>query len=283
MRIVVTGANGRAGRPLCHELLGSHEVVAADVVDPAIPDVTFVRTDLSKYRQVREAVEGADVVCHVAALHPWRKFTDRQYLEVNVGGTYWVLKASAEARVRRVVFVSTIWAVGHEGEPPGVPVPDDAPLRGDELYGLTKVMGEQACEFFSRKSGLQTIILRPGGFGERQALWTGPAKFATGYVDVRDVAQAIARAATADVPHRLVVYWVAPRVPYQGDDWALLASDPERLMEKHWPGAVEWCRGHGLEVPRTRWAYSIERTERELGYNPRYNFTEFLQEHAEES
>ena len=53
-------------------------------------------------------------------------------------------------------------------------------------------------------------------------------------------------------------------------------------MEKHWPGAVDWCRRHGQDVPRTRWAYNIERTERELGFSPRYNFREFLLEHAKE-
>ena len=282
MKVVVTGAKGRAGRPLCQQLMNTHDVVAVDCVDPEIPGVAYVRTDLRVYRDVRRAVEGAEVVCHVAALHPWRKFTDRQYLDTNVKGTYWVLKAAQEAGVRRVVFVSTIWVLGHEGEPPGAPVPEDGPYHPNELYGLTKVMGEQACEFFSRKFGLQTIVLRPGGFGEREALWTGPAKFATAYVDVRDVAHAIVCAATADVRHQLAAYWVAPRVPYQGDDWGLLASDPERLMEKHWPGAADWCRRHGLDIPRTRWAYSIERTERELGYDPRYNFTEFLQEHAQE-
>jgi nucleoside-diphosphate-sugar epimerase len=278
VKIVVTGANGRAGRPLCQQLAGSHQVIAADVVDPRIAGVEFAATDLSKYAQVRRAVEGAEVICHVAALHPWRRFTDRQYLETNVKGTYWVLKAAHDAGVRRVVFVSSIWAVGHGGDPPSVPVAEEAPLRGDELYGLTKVMGEHACEYFSRTQGLQVIILRPAGFGETEALWTGPAKFATAYVDVRDVAHAIACAATAEVAHRLRAYWVTPRVPYEGDDWALLGDDPGRLMEKHWPGAAAWCRQQGLDIPRTRWAYNSARTERELGYNPRYNFTEFIRE-----
>ena len=129
----VTGGTGFTGKALVQRLLDmGHQVVALDykeglktqelrdwgaqvflgsVTDPAI---------------VARAMEGAEVVHHLAAAF---RETDRPpsyYDEVNVGGTRNVLEAALERGVRKVVYCSTCGVHGNVDHPPG---DEDAPIQ----------------------------------------------------------------------------------------------------------------------------------------------------------
>ena len=155
MRILVTGGTGFIGSHTCVELLDrGHEVVILDnlrnsrreVVD-AIGDLagrrpSFIEGDVRDETVVREALADVDAVMHFAALKAvgdsWSQPLD--YYDNNVGGSLVLLRAMQAADVRLLVFSSSATVYG---EPERCPVTEDAPLRGVNPYGRTKLMMEQ--------------------------------------------------------------------------------------------------------------------------------------------
>ncbi len=130
--------------------------------------VELFEGDVRSYLTVREAVDGMDVVLHLAAL-PSVARSVRDPLtthDVNVTGTLNVLQAAKDAHVRRLVLASSSSVYGdtpqlpkHEGMTP-------APLSP---YAVSKLAGEHYCRVFSRVYGLHTVILRYFNvFGPRQ-------------------------------------------------------------------------------------------------------------------
>ena len=81
---------------------------------------------------MRANIEGADVVFHQAALR-WTRCQEnpRECQEVMVDGTFNVLEAAADAKVKRVVMASS--AVVY-GEPQHLPIHEDEPLTGTTIY-----------------------------------------------------------------------------------------------------------------------------------------------------
>jgi len=82
-------------------------------------------------------------------------------LPQNIIGTHNVYRAAAESGVRRVVFASSIHAVG--AYPTDVQVKWDMPVRPCCEYGASKCYGEALGHYFSDKRGLSVIAIRIGG------------------------------------------------------------------------------------------------------------------------
>src|SRR5438552_15160712 len=126
-RVLVTGAGGFIGSHLIERLLALDAEVTAFVRDssrneaglPEIPDgrrnnVRVLYGEIREFETVRRAVEGSDVVFHLAALVgiPYSYLHPTEVMEVNALGTLNVLKAAKEARVSRVVATSTCEVYG---------------------------------------------------------------------------------------------------------------------------------------------------------------------------
>lgn len=127
------------------------------------PSSTVIYADCRRWPRHARAI---DAVIHVAALHgkAWADHGDGRGFEVNVAGTKNVLEGAAKAGVKRVFFTSSIWASGH-GSPSAayLPIDEDTQREPAELYGLTKILGEQMCRYATAKYEISTIVLRPGG------------------------------------------------------------------------------------------------------------------------
>jgi UDP-glucose 4-epimerase len=104
-------------------------------------------------------VRGANLVFHLAAQATvMGAVQDLDYsFSTNVVGTFNVLRESATAGVRRVVFASSREVYG---EPIELPVDEGQPLLAINFYGASKVVGEAYCRAFRRASGLDSVILR---------------------------------------------------------------------------------------------------------------------------
>ena len=171
MRYFITGA-GLIGTAIAERLAPEHEVVLFDVVRPAaIPDgCEFVSGDICDYGAVHWSATGASGIFHTAALHGIHlaERSPQDFMAVNVVGTHNVLEAAVAAGVGRVVFSSTAGVIGagaretaaSDGRPRLL---DDTPSRPDDIYGLTKMLCEEMCEFFARVRGLEVVALRYGG------------------------------------------------------------------------------------------------------------------------
>ena len=191
MKALVTGATGLVGSAVVRELLKNGEEVKALVrsasnrlnlggleVEEAIGDIT-------DYPSVRRALEGCDRAYHVAALYT---MDDRPeaYYRVNVEGTRTVLRACQEAGVRRVVYTSTIAAVGSARG--GRLADEDTVWDLGELfvpYVTTKYLAEfEAWRACSR--GLPVVVVCPTGpMGARDVKPTPTGKLIVDFLNGR--------------------------------------------------------------------------------------------------
>lgn len=168
MKVLVTGASGFVGGPVCRRLLAAgHEVVAAVRRDDAfLPmDVEARRVaELGPDTDWRAALKGCDAVIHLAArAHVMKdKAADRLALirRINRDGTVRLAEQAASAGVGRFVFVSTVKVNGEA-------TPKDKPFHGDDIpvpmdpYGLSKAEAEAELAGIATHTGLSLAVVRP--------------------------------------------------------------------------------------------------------------------------
>ncbi|MEK6619952.1 MAG: NAD-dependent epimerase/dehydratase family protein [Chloroflexota bacterium] len=169
-RVVVTGGAGNVGSHIVDAAIaaGAREVIALDALVRGVPEnldaalasgtARLVELDIRDREAVETALRGADVVFHQAALR-WTKCQEspRECQEVMVEGTFNVLEAAANAKVKRMVLASS--AVVY-GEPARLPIDEDQPLGGRTVYGAAKVANEQMARAFAHLRDLPVTALR---------------------------------------------------------------------------------------------------------------------------
>ncbi|OWM70551.1 hypothetical protein CDL15_Pgr014224 [Punica granatum] len=219
-RVCVTGAGGFVASWVVKFLLSKGYVVHGTVRDPrdekyahlnklerASDNLKLFKADLSDYGSLRSAIEGCAGVLHVAC--------PVDVVEPAVNGTLNVLKACSEAKVKRVIYVSSVAAVTMNPNWPKEQVMDETCWSDkeyckitDNWYCFSKTEAESAASDYARQNGLDVVAVCPG-------LILGPVlqptlnastlvlvKFTRGsedsvpdrlryVVDVRDVAEAV--------------------------------------------------------------------------------------------
>ena len=123
MKVAVTGANGMIGARVVHALLAAgHEPVAvvrrgADLRGLAGIDAPRAYANLRVQDSVATAIRGTDVLVHCAALFSYRREDEDNLRQANVESTRAVMRAAADAGVRRVVLTSSSVVFGSSGGP----------------------------------------------------------------------------------------------------------------------------------------------------------------------
>lgn len=164
MKVLVTGGTGFTGKALVRKLLDEgHEVVAMDYKEGLKTDEirgwgakVIIGTVVDK-AIVEQAVEGAEVVFHLAAAFREMNVPETYYHEVNVGGTEVMLDAALRHGVKKFVYCSTCGVHGNIDNPPGG---EDAPIQPADYYQQTKFEAEPKVLEYQKK-GLKVTILRP--------------------------------------------------------------------------------------------------------------------------
>jgi nucleoside-diphosphate-sugar epimerase len=256
-RIAVTGGSGKAGRAVVRDLLEhGHQVLNIDRVPSAESGAAdspapFLPADLTDFGQTLEALSGAEVlpgiqaVVHLAAIPSPVHATPDTVFRANVTSTHTVFAAAARLGLERVVWASSETTLGlpFDRPPDYAPVDEQAELRPETSYALSKVLGEEMARQFSRWTGIPFLGLRFSNIMERAdyqrfpSFWDDPRLRRWnlwGYVDSSHVAEAVRRALEADVagaeafiiaaadtvmrrPSRDLMAEVFPGVPVKGD------------------------------------------------------------------
>jgi dihydroflavonol-4-reductase len=164
---LVTGATGFVGANVVRELLrdgATVRVLARRSSDrraiTGLP-VEVVEGDLTDRRSIDRAVAGVGVVHHVAADYRLWARDPRELYRANVDGTRAVLDAAGQAGVRRIVYTSTVGALGIPKD--GAPGTEDTPVALSDMVGpykASKFLAEQAALGLARR-GLPVVIVNP--------------------------------------------------------------------------------------------------------------------------
>jgi dihydroflavonol-4-reductase len=167
MKLLITGGTGFLGSHLARRLAaGGHDVTVlrreSSQTSPLdAVDVRYEIGDVGDASIVRRAADGQDVVIHAAAGFTGRG-TRPECFEINVAGTRNVVGACIDARVRRLIHVSSIAAIG-------VP-PDRTPANEDFAYNVGRSRlyyhaSKHDAEVTVREGtarGLDAVIVNPG-------------------------------------------------------------------------------------------------------------------------
>jgi nucleoside-diphosphate-sugar epimerase len=177
-KYVVTGGAGFIGSALVRGLLreGASKVAVIDNLltgqeenlEEVRSSVEFHRVDIRDYDAIAPILRSADVVFHEAAIPSVPRSIDDPVPshEVNIDGTFQVLRAAAAGKVGRLIYAASSSAYGDSEVLPKVETMNPRPKSP---YALQKLAGEYYSSIFSGCFGLETVSLRYFNvFGPRQ-------------------------------------------------------------------------------------------------------------------
>ena len=231
-KVIVTGATGQIGYMTYKRLKEQPEKYDAYALDckrgPSvrvpgtwrleIPDEKFILCDIADFDQVRQAVEGIDVVAHLAADPSGESW--ESLLNSNIVGTYNVFEACKVAGVERIVAASSITvSQGHREQKPykammerrHADIPDDVemitpdiPAEPRSLYAATKVWTESLARTYAHRHGLSCICVR---IGQVERDRPRPPQGADIYVSQRDIVQIFEQCINADDSLKFEIFY----------------------------------------------------------------------------
>lgn len=160
LRVLLTGAAGRIGPTFVEAFREPYRLRTYDR-SPVTDSPDHRIGDLQDLEALRSAMEGMEVVVHLAATSNEAPFVEN-LVPNNVVGLYHTFQAAQEAGVRRIVFASTCQAV--LAYPRDQTVKTTDPVRPSTLYGATKAFGEVMGRWYHDQHGLEFIGIRIGWF-----------------------------------------------------------------------------------------------------------------------
>ncbi|HIJ94499.1 MAG TPA: SDR family NAD(P)-dependent oxidoreductase [Desulfuromonadales bacterium] len=182
-KILVTGADGFIGSHLTEELVRRGHDVRAFVLynsfnswgwlDQAPVDIkknlVVFAGDIRDPHGVKTAVQGCDIVLHLAALIaiPYSYHSPDTYIDTNVKGTLNIVQAARELGITKVVHTSTSEVYGTARF---VPITEEHPLQGQSPYSASKIGADQIALSFYSSFGTPVSVIRPfNTYGPRQS------------------------------------------------------------------------------------------------------------------
>ena len=248
------------------------------------PEAEYTEGELGNHGLTREAVEGMEVVYHLAGTTLPKTSNDDPVYDVrsNLVDTIQLLKACVAAGVRKVVFASSGGTV--YGVPEVVPIGEDHPTNPISSYGIVKLATEKYLGLFHHLYGLDYAALRisnPYGpyqgqqgassvflnriyAGQPISIW-GDGGVVRDYLYVSDLIDALVRAAEVELPERVLNV---------GSGRGTSLNELVRLMAEvvgEQP-AGEYLPARALDVPVS--VLEIRRARAELGWSPKTELVE---------
>jgi len=269
MHVLVTGGGGFIGRHLVQSQLSKgHQVRVIDLdirsLSPFAGHQHLEASigDLTRGETGKRAVDGIDVVYHLASAHLDVRLTDDAYRRVNVDATVNLLEAARASGARRFVHCSSIGVYGHQVIPPALD--ENSPCRPTHIYEVSKLEGERAVLGFFRRTGFPVTVVRPSwvygpGCPRTRKLLRTVAKgrfviFGSGRtfrhpIYVADAVRGLERCAREDAPAG-EIYILAGRSPVTIEALVLVAGEVQGVRPTiiHLPAMLGTCAGYALQM-----------------------------------
>ena len=182
-KVLITGADGFIGSHLTERLLEEGCQVKAFVYYNSFNSWGWIDSfskeqkekleifagDVRDPNGVRTAMQGVDVVFHLAALIaiPYSYHSPDSYVDTNIKGTLNILQAARDLNIEKVLVTSTSEVYGTAQF---VPITEAHPKQGQSPYSATKIGADYMADSFYRSFGLPVTIVRPfNTYGPRQS------------------------------------------------------------------------------------------------------------------
>jgi NAD dependent epimerase/dehydratase len=180
-RVLITGAGGFIGSHLTERLVELGATTRALVhynalgtwgwLDqlPMRDEIEVVAGDICDRDSVQQAMQGTEIVFHLAALIaiPYSYYAPASYVRTNVEGTLNVLQVAREMGVERLIHTSTSEVYGTARY---VPINESHPLQAQSPYSASKIGADKMAEAFHLSFNVPVVTVRPfNTFGPRQS------------------------------------------------------------------------------------------------------------------
>jgi NAD dependent epimerase/dehydratase len=182
-KILITGADGFIGSHLTEKLVKEGNDVRAFVyynsfnsngwLDTLVPEIKskiqLFTGDIRDPNGVRKAMEGIDIVFHLAALIaiPFSYHSPDSYIDTNVKGTLNIIQAARDNNIQRVLVTSTSEVYGTARF---VPITEEHPKQPQSPYSASKIGADCIAESFYKSFDLPVTLVRPfNTYGPRQS------------------------------------------------------------------------------------------------------------------
>lgn len=165
--VLITGASGFVGKPLCLQMLCQGYSVRAAIRSTTLPienvEVVLVES-IDATADWSNALNATDIVIHLAArVHIMNEDAQdplAEFRKVNVDGTLNLARQAAKAGIKRFIFISSVKVNGEHTEMDTLFTELDNPDPQD-AYGVSKFEAEQGLLKIAQETGMEVVIIRP--------------------------------------------------------------------------------------------------------------------------
>lgn len=228
-KLVLTGAAGRLGSYLREPLAQlADELVSTDLAEDIgnlYPGESYVKADLASLEDMMQVMKGADMVVHMGAYADEGPF--EKLLGPNFVGAYNVWEAAYQNGLRRVVYASSIHAVGMYDKNQFIDT--QVPHRPDTFYGLAKCFAEDLGSMYWDKRGLESVHMRILSCAQ-----VNNARALGSWLSYDDLIQLVTRCIETPVTGFSIVYGVSnnDRAPVDNSKASFLGYRPKDNAEQ---------------------------------------------------
>jgi UDP-glucose 4-epimerase len=185
--VVITGGAGRVGTAIRPLLRSTYRLRLVDVRPPpeaVLEGEEFVQADVTDLSAAERVMDGAQAVVHLAA-NASTAATWQDVRCTNIEATYNVFEAARRQGAQKVVFATTNHVMGFYNLEGAWPIPTQADIRPDSLYGVSKAFGEALARYYADAFGMSMHCIRIGWFTTQKpairsllGLWISPRDLA---------------------------------------------------------------------------------------------------------
>ncbi|MFH1903483.1 MAG: NAD(P)-dependent oxidoreductase [Candidatus Omnitrophota bacterium] len=219
-KILITGGSGYVGKALIGNI-NSRFAIRVFGRTPVKGSFEFLRGDIRNAEEVLRAAQGVDFIIHLAAATPDSGVAnDRETFKTNVGGTLNVLEAAVKNNINKVIYSSSVCAVGFGNGFYRVKESDPC-CPSDGMYGYSKYLSEKLCELYAEKHALRIVCLRLATVTPQHEFsfpsFPYPYPYWLTFVHIEDVVRAI-NLAIENEQIRFGIFHIAPDNPHSRFD-----------------------------------------------------------------
>jgi len=163
-KVIVTGAAGLLGSHVAAAMTkAGHTVTALDIDPRGAADIR--QADLTDPNTARTWIADADCVAHIASIPRPVGYEPCEIFDTNMGLMFNVLDAMSESGIDHLLFASSFSILGLPFAPQAIeleyfPIDEDHPAAPQDVYAVTKWLGEEMVDAWVRRTGSRAVSIR---------------------------------------------------------------------------------------------------------------------------